>query len=506
MGKKKIFGFIATALVLPLATATLAGAQVRGGVLKFAVPSVKPTLDPAHTSTGDGYMLTAGIFSNLTRADHKLQVKPQLARSWEANADASVWTFHLVKGAKFHNGREVVADDVVFTIERILDPKTASKGAKAMGPIKKVIAKDKYTVVFELKGPYADLPLQLANTFARIVAKENIKEISHKPIGSGPFRLKKYVPASLAVLERNPDYFEEGLPYLDEVHQVYIKEYAAQLSALGTGEIHMMYFVPVELIPVLEKDPNIQVLETPAPSFQPIVMYLHKKPWADGRVRQAMRLAADRESMMDAATGGHGSLGNDHYASPASPYCNTALPQRTYDPERAKQLLAEAGFKDGLDITFYTSSGRPGMEEAAIAFRESAKKAGIRVRVESVEIARLYSEKLRQPTDFMVVNINWFGRPTVDETFSPYISTGSHWNFTKYSDPKVDKLVAQARQTVDFKERKRLYDQIQRILWEEGPEVIPYFRNYISAIRKEVKNYHLIPVQWVDLREVWLER
>jgi peptide/nickel transport system substrate-binding protein len=506
MGRKKIFGFIATALVLLLATATVAGAQNRGGVLKFAVPSIKPGLDPAHQSTGDGYMLSAAIFSNLTRVDHNLEAKPQLARSWESNADASVWTFHLVKGAKFHNGREVVADDVVFSVERILDPKTASRGAKAMGPIKKVIAKDKYTVVFELKGPYADLPLQLGNTFARIVAKENIDKISHEAIGSGPFRLKKYVPASLTVLERNPDYFEKGLPYLDEVHQVYLKEYAAQLSALNTGEIHIMYLVPAELIPVLEKDPNIKVLETPAPSFQPILMFLNKKPWGDVRVRQAMKYAADRRSMMDAATGGHGSLGNDHYASPASPYCNTALTQRQYDPKRAKQLLAEAGYKDGLDITFFTSSGRPGLEEGAVAFRESAKKAGIRVRVESVEIARLYSEKLRHPVDFAVCHNNWFGRATVDETFYPYVVTGSHWNFTGYSNPRVDKLLAQARQTIDFKKRRRLYDEVQKILWEEGPEVVGYFRNYISAVRKEVRNYKLIPVQWVDLREVWLER
>src|SRR5581483_1294732 len=164
---------VVVALLIALGLAPSPGeAQKRGGVLKFAVPSVKPGLDPAHTTTGDAYMLTQAIFSNLTRVDENLEAQPQLARSWEPNADSTVWTFHLVTGAKFHNGREVTADDVVFSFERILDPKTASPGAKALGPIKKVRAADKYTVVIELTGPYADLPLQLGNTFARIVARE----------------------------------------------------------------------------------------------------------------------------------------------------------------------------------------------------------------------------------------------------------------------------------------------------------------------------------------------
>ena len=503
---KRIAALLATALTLSLAAPGPAAAQIRGGVLKFAVPSVKPGLDPAHTTTGDGYMLTQMIMSNLTRVDENLEAKPQLARSWQANTDASVWTFNLVQGAKFHNGREVTADDVVFSIERILDPKTASPGAKAIGPVQKVSAKDKHTVVFELTGPYADLPIQLGNTFARIVARENLEKIAREPIGSGPFKLKEYIAGSRAVLVRNPDYFEKGLPYLDEVHQVYLKEYAAQLSALTTGEIHIMYLAPVELIAQLKKEPNIQVLEVAAPSFQPIEMFVNKKPLNDVRVRQALRLAADRKAMMDAATAGHGVLGNDTPVPPFSPYFNKALPQRERDPKRARELLAEAGYKNGLDITVYTSTGRPGMEEAAIAFRESAKESGIRVRIESIEIARLYSEILRKPPESSVASNNWFGRPTIDETLTPYVFTKSPWNLTEYSNPKVDELLNEARRTVDVEKRKRLYADVQRILWEEGPEVVAYFRNYVSAVRKNVKNYRLIPIQYVDLREVWLEK
>jgi peptide/nickel transport system substrate-binding protein len=502
--RKRLTLVVATLAALAM-VAVPVPAQKRGGVLKFAIPSVKPGLDPAHTTTGDGYMLTQAIFSNLTRVDENLEPRPQLAQRWEPNASSSAWTFHLVRGAKFHNGREVTADDVVFSIERILDPKTASRGLKALGPIKKVSAKDKYTVVFELTGPYADLPLQLGNTFARIVARENIEKISREPIGSGPFRVKEYLPGSKVVLARNPDYFEKGLPLVDEVHQIYIKEYAAQLSALATGEIHIMYFAPVELIPQLKKEPGVEVLEVSSPSFQPLEIFVARKPTNDVRVRQALRLAADRKAMLQASTGGHGVLGNDTPVGPSSKWFNKALPQRERDVVRAKQLLAEAGYPNGIDVTLYTSSQRPGLEEAAVAYRESAKEAGIRVKIESIEIARLYSEILRKPAEATIVHNNWFGRPTIDETITPYVFTKSFWNYTEYSNPRVDALLTEALGIVDFEKRKRLYDEVQRILWEEGPEVVPYFRNYVSAVRKNVKGYKLIPVQYVDLREVWLE-
>ena len=456
---KKFSIVIVAALTLALG-AFPAVAQKKGGVLRFATPSVRPGLDPARTTTGDQYMLTAMIFSNLTRIDYNLKPQPQLASSWEANADSTEWTFHLVKNAKFSNGRAVVADDVKFSIDRILDPKTASQGAKAMGPIQEVVVKDPHTVVFKLKGPYADLPLQLGNTFGRIIAKENVADISHKPIGSGPFLLKEYIPGNKAVLVKNPNYFEKGIPVLDEVDQVYIKEYAAQLSALKTGEIDIMYFAPVELMDEIKADPNIKVLMVPAPSFQPIVMFAQNKPFNDVRVRQAFRLALDRQAMMEAATGGYGSLGNDSPVGPGNPYYDKKLPQRKRDIPKAKKLLAEAGYPKGMDITFYTSTERTGLEPSAVVAQQSLADAGFRVKIESVEIARLFKDILPKPRDFAVAHNNWFGRPTIDETLSPYYYTKSNWNYSQYSNPALDKLLDQAKSLTDVKERAKLYNKI----------------------------------------------
>jgi len=502
---KRISFCLAVALLLGLSI-TSVQAQQRGGVLKFATPSVKPGLDPARTRTGDAYMLTALIFSNLTRISHELKPEPQLAHKWEPNADSSEWTFYLRKDAKFHNGRQVVASDVKFSIDRILDPKTASKGRKALGPIKEIVVKDKHTVVFKLKGPYADLALQLGNTFSRIIAKENLADIANKPIGSGPFKLKEYVPVNKAIVVRNPDYFEKGLPYLDEVHQIYIKEYATQVSALKTGEIDIMYFAPPEIIPELKKDPNIEVKIVSAPSFQPLIMWVSTKPFKDVRVRQALRYAVDRKAMMEAATGGLGSLGNDTPVSPSNPYYNKALPQRRKDVAKAKKLLAEAGYPNGIDITLYTSTQRPGLEPAAVVAQQTLAESGFRVKIESVEIARLYKDIIPKPKAMATSHNNWFGRPTIDESLTPFYYTKSNWNYTGYSNPEVDKLLDKAKSHTDFASRKKLYDRVQEILYNEGPDVVPYFKNYVSANRKEVKNYKLIPVQYVDLRDTWVER
>ncbi len=502
---KKSYVIAAAVLAFAL-SAGAAEAQQRGGILKFATPSVRPGLDPAHTRTGDAYMLTGMIFSNLTRTSHELKPEPQLATKWDINADSTEWTFHLVKNAKFSNGRPVTAADVKFSIDRVLDPKTGSRGRKALGPIKEVVVKDDHTVVFKLSGPYADLALQLGNTFSRIIAKENVADISTKPIGSGPFILKEYVPGNKAILVRNPDYFEKGLPYLDEVHQIYIKEYAAQVSALKTGEIDIMYFAPAEIIPDLKGAPNIDVRVVSAPSFQPLIMWVTEKPFDNVKVRQALRFAVDRKAMMEAATGGLGVLGNDTPVSPSNPYYNKALPQRHKDVAKAKKLLAEAGFPNGVDITLYTSTQRPGLEPAAVVAQQTLAESGFRVKIESVDIARLYKDVIPKPKPFAVSHNNWFGRPTVDESLSPFYFTKSNWNYTQYSNPEVDKLLDQAKSLSDFAARKKLYDKIQEILYNEGPDVVAYFKNYVSAVRTEVKNYKLIPVQYVDLRDTWVER
>ena len=416
-------------------------------------------------------MLTAMIFSNLTRVSHELKAEPQLAHTWEANEDSSEWTFHLVKNAKFTNGRTVTAHDVKFSFERILDPETASRGRKAMGPIDTITAADDHTLVIKLKGPYADLPLQLGNTFARVIAKENLEEISHNPIGSGPFILKEYIPGNKAILVKNPDYFEEGLPYLEEVHQIYIKEYAAQVSALTTGEIDIMYFAPSEIIKQLEADPNIEVRITPAPSFQPLVMFVEKSP-----LRRCPRApgVALRARPRGHARSRHRRprFARQRHPPWVRPTPTTTRPCRSAP---ATWRRRRSCWPRPATRTAWTSrcSPPPGGRDWSRPPSSPNRTCWKRVSTRPSRASRspgCTRTSCAAPADNRISHNNWFGRPTIDETLTPFFTTKANWNYTGYSNPEVDELLARARSLIDFDTRKKLYDRVQEIPLPRRPD------------------------------------
>jgi len=467
----------------------------------LAVPSMKPGLDPAFAVTFDLYLTTKAIFSTLTELSPQLEPRPLLAESWE-HADPLKWTFRIRRGVKFHNGRELTADDVVFAMTRLLDPKTGALSRSLLGPVASVTADDKYTVSFNTKVPFADMPYAVSQPHTAIVAKENADKVTTLPIGTGPFVLKQYDSGNSVLLTKNPEYFQKGLPQLDEVRIVLMKSMAVQASALSSGEIDMMLFVPAEMTASLQTDSKLKVAVGSPDRHQPIVMFTNKKPMDDPRVRKALRLASNRENALGVAAFDIGSVGNDVPAAPKSPWASKKLPQRSYDPAGAKKLLADAGYPNGLDMVLYTSKGRPGLEEASIAYQQSAAAAGIRVSIKSVELQQLYSQELTNPREFTMAQINWGAQSSgiTGEPFSQFVKTDAAFNYAKYSNPKLDELLEQAAGAFNRDERTALYDRIQEIIWEEGPEIISYFAAQATSMRFNVKGYEFLPDSVVDLK------
>src|SRR5262249_461020 len=206
------------------------------------------------------YMITHNVYDNLTRIDEKLQAQPQLATRWTADEQSRVWTFSLRQGVKFHHGRELTSKDVAFTFERVLDPKTASPGRATMGPIEKVEPVDPYTVRFQLSAPYADLPVSLGTTFARIVpADRTADQMKTSPAGTGPFQIAEFKPGERTRMARFKDYWDQGRPYLDELWQVNIPQHAAQTASLTGDAVQVVYDVPVAYIPSLSKASGVSV-------------------------------------------------------------------------------------------------------------------------------------------------------------------------------------------------------------------------------------------------------
>jgi len=486
---------------MPLGRGAWAQTPRAGGTLKMAWSSSPRTLDPALTIQGDEYMITQAVYDNLTRVDEKLQPQPMLATQWSSDAQARIWTFQLRKGVKFHHGRELKASDVVFSFERVLDPKTGSPGRTAMGPIEKVEAVDDYTVRFRTTAPYGDLPVSVGVTFGRIVAADRADKLATEPVGTGPFRLVEFKPGERTRMVKFADYWDKPRPYLDELWQVNMPQPATQVASLTGGEIQLMFEVPVAFIGTLEKARGVSIPSVKSTSFQPVVMSTERKPFDDNRVRSALKLLLDREAIIKAIWQGRATVADDHPVPEISPFY-VALPQRTRDVARAKQLLADAGYPQGFGAEIWTSNERVGMQELAVAIQQMVAEAAIKLEVKTVPWSVFNSNVYKK--EGLYIN-NWFGRATIDETLYPYFHSTGSWNEGKYSNPKLDKLLEEGRSSVDVGKRKEMYAEAQKVISDEGHYAVVYHTQYTSAMRVNVKGYALHPLRWCDFRNAYLE-
>lgn len=491
----------------------------RGGTLSLCIASSVKTLDPHKVVGDESYHATFHIFSTLTRIASDLTAKPELAESWEHADKAMTWTFHLNKKAKFHNGRPVTADDVKFSLDRVLDPKQSPRGHSKIGPIKEVIVKDKHTVVIKLTKSYLDLPVDLGSVFPRIIAKENLKDINTKPIGSGPFKLKKWQMGGVTTLVKNEDYFLMGddgkpLPYVDEFRIVPIKENSSQLAAIQSGSVDIMYRLSYDLIPTAKKTKNVVVIGGPTLGYQPLVLNLDpvvakgqdaekKRIFRNAKVRQAFSYIIDRKAMLNIALGGMGTIGNDQPIPAFHAYANPNIKAKKQDIALAKKLLAEAGVKPGTRFKLYTSAGRAGMSEMAVAFQQMAKKAGIVIDVEMIDISRYWTDyEFKAP----FITSNWGGRATINASLKPYYYTGGSSNEAHYSNPELDKILDQAQSESDFEKRKALYGKVQKIVSDSAVNIIPYYKNFYSASTPKVQGLEVHPITYLYVDHVWKKK
>lgn len=485
---------------------TESGPKRTGEILRVAFPGTPDCLDPHRTCNYEWYVAGESVYSNLTRLDQQLVPQPELAESWEVSKDGLTWTFHLRKDVKFHHGKTLNADDVVFTFNRLMDEKTGSPGRSIMSFVQKVERLDDYTVQFNLASPNADLPVLLAGHFMRIVPSDRSEEqIAQEPVGTGPFRFVEYIPDERIVFERNPDYWEKDeqgrqLPYLDNLEFVFIPEMTTQINALSSAEVDMLWEVGSEAIPGLESNSDIIVAEAASGHHQPIIMNYEQKPFDNPLVRKALKFCVDRPALLQIVTRGKGVLGNDQPIGPGFSWYDPTVSVPEYNPEKAKELLAEAGNPEGLRLDLYTMAGRPGMLETATAFQQMAQACGIEIRLQVLPSSVYWEEAWRVKPLYM--GSQW--RASVYELFATfYSSTSGERNF---ADPELDKLIQKAAAETNLERRKELYAEIQKFIAEKGGVIIPYFRPYVLAYRKAVKGFIPAPTKLLDFQGVWQEK
>lgn len=464
--------------------------------LRVAFSGISKQLDPAFYSVIEEYQLGFAIFDGLVWVDHTLTPQPMLAEAWESSNNLLQWTFKLRKDATFHHGTAFSAQDVVHTFTRMLDPQVGSPFRSTIGFIKTVKAIDDYTVRFQLASPSAELPLLLGAPQARIVPHDYPAEtLATNPSGTGPFQLVSHSVGESTHLARNPAYWQEDRPLLDELEFDFMV-YEQQSVALQRGQIDMIAQLGTTEFTLLKQDPSVVVLEVESGAYQNIVMRATERPFHKPAVREALKYCVDRQAMRQRVLGYMGVLGDDHPVSHVSPFW-ADLPLREYDPDRARSLLSRAGYPKGLQLDLITSTVRPGMEAMALAFKEMAQSAGVNIQVIRVP-AQVYWSDYAGRVPFHTGN--WGFRPSIDETFMVAYHSTSKGNESNWHDPALDALVDEARGERNREKRMALYQQAQKLLMEEGAVIIPYFKPTLMAMRSNVTDFTPHPTGWLDFR------
>jgi peptide/nickel transport system substrate-binding protein len=472
-------------------TASAAFAQSGGEcvkVLGYEWSGEKQSMDPADMQSGDDAYHIFAVYNRLLDVDDDGKLIPELATEWSVSDDGKVWTFKLRPGVKFHSGKDFTSADVVYTFKRFWDPALAS-GAPAVLTFMdadSVQAVDPLTVTFTTKEPVAELPLLITNKFTNIVADGATHEdLRLKGDGTGPFMQAEFTPnAPVRRLTKNPNYWEPGKPKADCLEITVAQEAVAALSAIKAGQVDLVLNVDPSVIGALKDDPNVQLLETGASNSMTVSMFIDTPPFDNPKVRQALKLVVDRQAMIDTVLLGYGQPGADNpvpISNPAS-YVTEAPKQ---DIEKAKQLLAEAGYPDGLSFDLYTAEGVPGMVRMAQVFAEMAKPAGFNINVVVTPADSFWDDVwLKRP----IVTSAWSMRPPGEGLAVAY-TKDAKWPETHWNRPDYDALLLKASTTVDEAERLELYKQAGKMLAEEGGLILPMFVHQVLALRKGCTGY-----------------
>ncbi len=483
-----------SALALP----ALRSARAAPGVLRIGIGASLNNLDPMRTTIGDEYIYGNLVFNGLTRMREDLVVEPDLAESWTYSDDLTRWTFRLRQGVKFHHGREMVADDVVVFYQRLLDPANNAPSRSNYDMVASVSAPDAYTVVFELSSPYGGFADILSDRQVKITPRDMVDQLSTRPVGTGPFRFESYTPGDRMVLSRNADYFEPGLPKLAGVELRIIPEMSVKLAALQSGDIDVVWDLPLDQVKALAGRSGLRVESVPTASWDAAIMNNLIPPFNDPRVRRAFNLAVDKADIVELTLFGQG-VPTISPIPPTHPFYATDAVVPKTDPAAARRLLAEAGHPDGVRVPIIVPVGRPVRERLGVTLQQLTKPAGFDLQVQRVPFASYNAEVAGKAPLYID---GYFARPTIDTSTHPFLHSTGSWNarLWHYSNPEVDRALQAARLTGDAAQQKQYYVAMQKALLDDPAGLIAYAVNFACAYRDGVGGVKTHPMRWFDLR------
>lgn len=476
-------------------TPTATGAVQAGGNIRVAL--IQPATDPnpviVKDEGGAGLIGSTGEFLSFSNA--KLELEPKIAESWSPNDDGTEWTFKIRQGVQFHSGKTLTANDVKTTFETLIDPKNASNALSALGGVLSpgnTEAPDDATVVFNLDAPNGNFPtlVSSANYNAIIIPADLDPADWGKTFdGTGPFKLESFTPKVGAKFVRNDAYWgTKANP--DSMELKFYDEEGPMIVAIQGDEVDFVEHFSVSGGKALLSDSNVQVISVETATHREMHMRTDMEPFTDKRVRQAIALSLDRNAMVEGLWEGRADLGNDSPFAPLYPSTDPSVPQREQNIDQAKQLLADAG-KTSFSVDLSTWNGFE-IPDLAQLVKQYAEQIGVTVNVKIVgDDAAYYGDAVFGKSIWLdsVMGITDYGhRPVPNVYLSSAFTSKGTWNAAHFKNAQADQLIADYIGALDIDSQRAAAKKIQELLLDETPVVFPYFYNFLSAAKPNLKN------------------
>jgi peptide/nickel transport system substrate-binding protein len=475
MAKAAALGFSAAAAGTLLTTEARAAGPQKGGTIRMGLQggSTTDSLDPALSTNQVTLMLVRLWGEPLVELNDDGGLDGKVAESYEASADAKVWTFKVRKGITFSNGKSVTAEDVAKTLERHSGEDTKSGALGIMRSIQN-ISTDGDNVIIELDAPNADLPY-LMTDYHLVIQPNGGMDDPAAAIGTGPYILKDVDMGVRMVAEKNPNYWGD-IGHAETIELIVINDNTARVAALQSGQVDMIDRVPPRTAKLVGRAPNINVHSTSGPGHYVFIMHCNTAPFDNNDVRMALKYGINRQEMVDKVLNGFGSVGNDSPINSSYPLF-TAVEQREYDPDKAMHHLKKSGH-DGEILLRTSDNSFPGAPDAAALFQQSCAGAGINLNVKREPNDGYWSEVWNNKP---FCTSYWGGRPTQDQMYTTaYLSTAD-WNDTRFNNEQFDQLLLAARAELDTAKRTQMYADMGEIQRDNGGLICPMFNDFVDA-------------------------
>lgn len=498
------------AVGLPLGLApAFAEEPVRGGVLKLAFSADPAGFDPARGPSGMSHVVIEQIYSTLMSLDPDAKPYPDLATGYEVSEDGKTYTFKLRDGVKFHNGDPVTAEDVKFTFDRLRAPDSGYAYASQVETIGSIDVVDPLTVRFNLTKPTGPFPIYMAFPGSSIVPKKLVEsghDLNSQPVGSGPFKFVSYTPRSMVNFERNADFYEAGKPYFDSIEMHLIADVTALTNALISGTVNFSNEIPAKDWATISATPGLSGQTLEGSRYYWLLPNNTTAPLDNPKVRQAIAHAIDRQAITAGTFFGQ-----------ATPILGGVIPEWNWayadlkeftpaaNPEKAKALLAEAGFPDGFETSLTMASSFPAMVAMAPIIQANLAAVGIKAKIQTMEIPR-YWDEVWGPSQFDMTAMYWVSPlADPDDFVTSNYSCNTGINVQKSCTADMTAILDEAKSGTTEEARKASYKRQQELSLAEMP-IVPLVNAWIlTAHTDQLKNYKPMRTGFLKtIKDAWL--